>query len=254
MSRSDRLATVTEAITGQTEKVMQPTTILALIEQSLEQFSSIQEAQIDAWTDELNKIFRLNALYMPPEEYFVVQDVGGKPEEESVLREDYAMDMQVAPVADPRLATEQQRLAKAEAEYQFALNNQLIMNNKHAFWAISRTYLEALQSENIDEKLPEPEEEPEKQRVDNPEEENFTALLPVPDIPTVFPDQDHANHIQSHQVFLSEYSGNITPEGKKGMDAHNQTHIAMLYGERTGILDQMLEESQTAALENGTMQ
>src|SRR3546814_20960906 len=41
MARGDRLATTTEAITGQTNAVMQPSTVLALIDQSLPLFSTV---------------------------------------------------------------------------------------------------------------------------------------------------------------------------------------------------------------------
>lgn len=233
LGRSDRLATVTEAITGQTDKVMQPTTILALIEQALEQFTSIQEGQIEAWADELGKWYKLNSLYLDEEEYFAVTEdsfPGAQTEQLSVGVEDYASDMQIMPIADPKMATEQQRLAKAQAELEYARSSPIVMNDPESMYLFERGYLETLQIENIDEKLKPPQKQ-EPQREDDPQKENFGALLPNPQVPPVHMDQNHLEHLKSHDAFLADeqYGQAMTPEGKQAMEAHRQTHIAMLY-------------------------
>ena len=156
MQRSDRLATVTEALTGQTEAVMQPTTVLALIEQGLQVFSTVYERLNEALTLELEKLFRLNYKHLDPEEYFAVLDIDGSMKSYHVSREDYAPDLQVMPVADPKMATEQQKLQKAQAEWQFLSTNPLVINSPMHLYNSSRRYLEALDSNQIDEVLPNP--------------------------------------------------------------------------------------------------
>ena len=147
-----RISSAVEALSGQTEKVLQPTTILALIDQATQVFSTVYERLGIAWGDELGKYYRLNRKYLGRETF--VYDTSAGLASDVVGPLDYAEDMLLIPMADPQLATEQQRLAKANAEWQFVMSNPLITQNPMAFYAASRRYLEALQVEGIDEILP----------------------------------------------------------------------------------------------------
>lgn len=232
MARSDRLATVTEAITGQTEKVMQPTTILALIEQSQMWFSTIYERIIDAWQDELLKVFRLNRKFMDPEEYFSVLDIDGVLQGMAAAREDYEADAQILPVADPRLMTEQQKIAKADATYQFAVSNPLIMQSPMHLYNVSRRWLIDHGVEDIDEILPNP-LQGQLPQVDNPEVENAMALSPIPLVPPAYPTQDHMLHIQVHEKLMQDpaYGPRFGQAGRQAMTTHIQQHISLMYGQ-----------------------
>ncbi len=231
LTKSDRLATVTEAITGQTEKVMQPTTILALIEQSLQVFSTVYERVLDAWACELMKLFRLNRKHMDPEEYFSVLDISGELKEAMASRRDYEDDLQIRPIADPKMSTERQKLAKAEAEYNAGLGNPLIVNNIQALWNLSRRFFEAIGSENLDEILPQPEQM--LPRVDDPMLENTGALSPVPIMPPAYPDQDHAVHIQAHSQLMNDpaYGVMLSDVGRQILENHIKAHAALMYGQ-----------------------
>lgn len=147
-----RISSAVEALSGQTEKVMQPTTILALIDQATQMFSTVYERLGIAWQDELAKIYRLNRKYLEREAF--VFDASAGVESDVVSGGDYADDLLLLPMADPKLSTDQQRLAKANAEWQFVMSNPLITQNPVAFHAASKRYLEALQVEGIDEILP----------------------------------------------------------------------------------------------------
>jgi chaperonin GroES len=230
-TRADRLASVTEALTGSTDKVMQPSTVLALIDQGLQVYSAIYERLLGSWERELDLIYGLNAKHLEPQEYFAVLDLEMTPETGMVFRSDYSSDMQIKPIADPKMSTEQKRIARAEALYQFALSNPMVANNPMAFWECSRRYLEALEIQGLDRILPPPAEQPGPPRVDDPQEENFYALLPIPKVPPVFPDQHHLKHLQSHEAFLldPQYGQRMTPEGQKQMMDHVQTHVAFAY-------------------------
>jgi chaperonin GroES len=231
LTKSDRLATVTEAITGQTEKVMQPTTILALIEQSLQVFSTVYERVLGSWECELEKHYRLNRKYMDPEEYFSVLDISGSLEDHMASRDDYADDFQVKPVADPKMSTERQKLAKAEAEYNAALTNPLIATNPMALWSVSRRFFEAIGSENLDEILPQPNQG--LPQIDDPRLENSGALSTNPVMPPPYPDQDHQMHIQSHAELLNDpaYAPMLSDVGRRLLDAHIRAHAAMMYAQ-----------------------
>lgn len=230
MGRSDRLAMVTEALTGQTEKVMQPTTILALIEQGLQPFNAVQERVLGAWEDELGKLYRLNRKYMDPEEYFSVLDITGELQNADVARKDYEEDFQVKPIADPKMTTERQKLARAEAEYQFAASNPLIVNSPVHYYNVSRRYLEAIGSETIEEILPKPEQA--LPRVDDPYQENAGLLAELPQMPPVFPDQPHEQHLKAHQEVLDnrDVLMRLGDAGLAELQKHMQAHERMMYG------------------------
>lgn len=232
MGRSDRLAMVTEALTGQTDKVMQPTAIMSLIEQGLQVFSSSFERVVSAQTSEFRKIYRLNRKFMDPKEYYNVLDMDGSYEESEVAREDYEADFQIMPTADPRQVTKQQKLAKAQAEYQTAMTNPLIMQSPVHIYNVSRRFFEAIDSENISEILPKPANN--LPRMDDPAQENMGAFMDQPMIPMAFPNQDHKLHIEAHQQALS--SRKLGDAGYYALSDHVQQHLRfMAYGSgRTG--------------------
>jgi chaperonin GroES len=152
----ERLAMVTDMVTGQPDKVYQPTAVLALIEQALQTFSSSSARTIDAWGRELRKLYRLNSLYLPDEEYWTVLDQSGNQQTGVTGRTDYEGDLQIIPAVDPKLATLHQKLAKAQAVYEFAKTNPSIARSPVHFYNASKRYLETLEVENIDEILPKP--------------------------------------------------------------------------------------------------
>ena len=231
MVRGDRLATVTEALTGQTDKVMQPTTVLALIEQGLQLFSAVYQRFLDSWTQELEKVYRLNRKHLDHQEYFSVLDVTGEIEQIAIGREDYEDDFQVRPVADPKMSTQRQKLARAQAEYQFANSNPLILNSPTHYYNASRRYLEAIDSQGIDEILPKPEAM--LPRMDDAAAENYGAMADPPRMPPVFPDQDHDAHIRAHlDVLYNPDFRNIL--GDAGM-AELQGHIAAHQRAKAGL-------------------
>lgn len=228
MARGDRLAAVTDALTGQMDKVQQPTVVLALIEQGLEVYSAVYERLIIAWESELNKHFQLNRKYMPESEYVTVMDLAGL-EQFQISKSDYADDYQIAPIADPKMATEQQKLTRAMAEWQFLSANPLVQMSPWHFYKASERYLRAIETQSINEVLPQPAV---PGRVDDPMLENMSAMMPQPMMPMVFPDQDHLRHLQVHQSMQGDpvYAGQVTPQGMAALQGHIQMHIAYVYG------------------------
>ena len=248
--RSDRLATTTEAVTGQTEKVMQPTTILALIEQSLEMFSDFTADLIDSAADELGKVYRLNRMYLGDEEYFAVLDNDGAPRQQAVAKADYAEDFQIKPLADPKQATQQQKVAAAQAARDVIMSDPLTQLDPTRVYPATRSLLEALGTRHLDMAYP-PFEPPSPQRVDDPELENAGALMPKPQIPPVHMDQDHLFHIQKHEEMMQDeiWGKRLTPDGKQQLHDHIQTHISFLYmATETDVMEQIVGEGRDRSL------
>ena len=220
MSRSDRLATIPEVLTGQTDKVMQPTTVMALIEQALQPFTAVYERVTESWTRELEKVYRLNYKHMDEEEYFSLHDVDGVLRNYAFGRSDFTPDLQVTPIADPRLATEQQKLAKAETVYKIMMSNPLVLNSPQHMFINTKRMLEAIGADNTEELLPNPSSA--LPRVDDPYQENFFAMQSTPQMPMVFPDQDHAGHMKAHGEALVHPS--ISEFGRHLVEEHLKAH------------------------------
>lgn len=158
MARGDRIGLNTEAVTGQLDKALQPTTVLALLDQSNKSFGSVNERIVNAWTDELEKLFRLNGLHMDPEEYFQVLDTAGGMANQTIGRLDYASDFQVQPTVDPQMQSDKERQTRAQMEYQVLANDPLVLADPTGMapYMVRRRLLEAFRVDKIDEVLPNP--------------------------------------------------------------------------------------------------
>jgi chaperonin GroES len=95
---------------GQTQNVA-ATTILAMVEQGMKVFNSITKRIYTSLSKEFNKIFDLNARYLPDAKYKAVIDEPGSDVKRDYNKDDY----DVKPVASPAMASDAQRLARAQA-------------------------------------------------------------------------------------------------------------------------------------------
>lgn len=134
------ISSVKDILTGEQQVNQTATTTLALIEQGQKVFSAIYKRVHRSLGQEFKKLYRLNKLYLQPEDYYRFQD-----KVEPIYLEDYQGDQtDVAPVSDPTLVSDAQELAIAEALMKFAgdpLINQI---------ELRRNYLTALKIRNID--------------------------------------------------------------------------------------------------------
>jgi len=71
-----------------------------------------------------------------------------------VTEEDFADDMLIMPVADPRMMNQQSRLQKAQFLFDFATKNPIVGNNPEVLLAVSRRLLEEMEIDGIDSILP----------------------------------------------------------------------------------------------------
>ncbi len=235
-----RLSTVTEALTGQTRNVQQPTTVLALIEQGLQLFSSVFERLSESWTLELEKLYRLNRLFLDQTEYFSVLDAEDNPELIAVGPQDYVDDLQITPLADPKQVTEKQKLTRAETEYQIAISNPLIANNPIALRSVTERFFKAIGSRNINEILPPVDQNP--PRIDDPNLENVAFMDPTQIPPDAFMDQPHDQHIAEHVGLLEseQFTELMPPERIELVQKHIQKHNALLFAVMTGAGDEQV--------------
>lgn len=255
---AQRLSSSTDILSGQPDKVYQPEAMLAMIEQGLQLFSSVQEFLGVSMEEELQKIYRLNAQHLEEDIYFQFGD-----EQIQVTREDYQDDFRVVPVFDPKYSTRSQKLAKAKAQYEFGMTNPLISQDPESIYLLSYDYLQALDTENIDAVLKKP-NIPQPARIDSQTLENTYFLMPPDKRPLfdVFPDQDHIEHIQvidktlayldsaapldvpnipggdpSLSNLLSQLSNEQKKELISSLLRHRSLHLAYSYGQLNGAMD-----------------
>lgn len=228
--RAQRLGSTTEATTGSPDRAEQPTTYLAEIEQAMETFSSVQMRLANSFSEELNKIYRINQRYLPLVDAYVVNDIP-----EMVTRADYADDMLIQPIFDPKFATQQQKVARAQAELQATLQNPNSPTRPQVFDAAFTRYLKALDVDNIEELIPAP---PQPIRVDDQDAENMAFLQPAGKTPPigVFPDQNHAEHLAKMEPFIATHGDKIPPEQQQAVMQHKQMHESFLYGQQKGLI------------------
>ena len=229
-ARAQRMGSTTEATTGATESVVQPTTYLAQIEQSLEQFSSVQTRLANSLSEELQKIYRLNRRYLPMIEYFVVN---GTPE--TITRADYKDDMLIEPIFDPKFSTQAQKVARAKAELDATLQNPVNQSRPQVYDEAFKRYLEALEVEEIELLIP---PAPQIENFDDQIIENMFFLMPKEGRPLfdVFPDQNHVQHLAILQEFLLTEAQNLQPDQLEDVLKHQQKHQGYLYGQIHGII------------------
>lgn len=267
---AQRISSSSDILAGQPDKVYQPTALLSMLEQGLQVYSTVQSFLAVSMEEELQKIYRLNAKYMTSEEYYFEGD-----KQITVTPEDYKDDFRIVPVFDPKYSTRSQKLAKAQATYEFVMSNPITQQNPTSIYLASKRYLEALDAENIDELLPEP-STPQTVRIDDQNLENSYFIMPPEKRPLfdVFPDQDHVAHIKKIDMFMSSFldmgeAMEIPLEGKqekpsvnggtmgdpdikrlvKSMSGeqkqelianllrHRAQHLAFMYGQMNGALD-----------------
>jgi len=139
----EKLSSVTETMMGGIPGQNTKATTVNAIEQGQKVFTSIYKRIYRSLTKEFKKLFRLNYKYLEQEQYFTILDIGQE-KAASIGQSDYdPREIDVAPSADPNVATEQQRIAKAQA-----LMELLQMGTVNP-QEVTKRYLEATDQPNI---------------------------------------------------------------------------------------------------------
>ena len=161
--------------------------------------------------------------------------VNGAPE--AITRADYAGDMLIQPVFDPKYATQAQKVARAQSELQATMQNPVNQTRPQVYDEAYRRYFEALEVEDIDALIP---PQPQIENFDDQYIENSFFLMPKESRPLfdVFPDQDHMNHIQKMMEFYGEVQAlgvELTPDQQEDLMKHQQKHQGYLYAQLKGV-------------------
>lgn len=243
--RGQRLGSITEASTGQIDKIRQSNALMTELEQALELPSNIHMRLVDSMTDELCKIYRLNRVNLDDKVVFVIND-----EPSIVTRADYELDAIVTPMFDPKMSSIAQKMARAQTELDAVLKNPLTAQDPRVLENAFRRFYKAIESEDVDDLLPQPVSPQEPMRIDDQRAENMLFLMPEGEAPPfdVFASQDHATHIALIDEFaVSPYAAEMDPSAAMAMKNHRQKHLSYLYGEEVGVNEPGGETSEETA-------
>jgi chaperonin GroES len=155
------ISSVKDAITGESGGANEsPTTYLARIDEGLKVFSAIYKRIHRSLKQEYRKLYRLNRLYLPDEDYYTILDTS-----KAIKREDYTDDVDVIPVSDPSVATTVQKNAKVQAVYQVGKGNP-----RYNQYEVEKQFLEAMNvpHEGLllkDEEMPQPPPDPRTEEI-----------------------------------------------------------------------------------------
>lgn len=254
---AQRLSSTTQAATGDVDKVIQPLSLLNMLEQSLQLPSSIMEDMAYSMELELAKLHRINKSHPNLIDFYTEGDTTVELE-----LGDYADDLKIYPIIDPKNITRQQKMARAQVAYEFGLQNPVISQNPQSVYILTKAVLEGMELENIDEVLPPPEPPvaPEPERIDDQHEEIRLFLLPEEERPyfDVFPDQNHKLHLAIIDDFLNSPENELYRQSMDEIQVallmdHRQKHISYLYIEEQRLLDGEREDYEMALLAGDEM-
>lgn len=257
------LASVSDITTGQMPPKNTPVgTVELLAEEGRQVFSSVHERVHDAFKEELAKIYRLNGEYMDWDEYLNILGDDevmaianmvwqNDPEMQSmisgmspimlrdaarstakiVVQDDFKGTSDVIPVSDPNITSEREKISRATTILENVKTDPNRANNPQVLWEANNNFLEAIGVEDRDRFNPKP--QPEMPDDLPPVEEESRFLKEVNS--NVLPEQDHVMHLQSHNIFSgSTWSNELTPQGRKLLDAHVMEHLSELYKQTGG--------------------
>lgn len=121
VTSSKELASVSEVATGKLPGQNTPATTTQIsVDQSLKVFTAIYKRLYRSLTQEYEKLFQLNKLYLPDEKIYFVLNTENVPQEQELFKSDYKDDLQVKPNADPNIVSDAQELARAQALFEIS--------------------------------------------------------------------------------------------------------------------------------------
>jgi chaperonin GroES len=135
------VASIKDVLTGETLPANTPaTTMLAMVEQGLKQFTAIFKRVHRSLKQELAKLYRLNRIYLEQEASYKIGN-----EWKSITKDDYEKGAGVEPISDPTMVSDMQKLGRGQLL--MTLKDDPLMQKK----AIITRFLQAASIDNIDE-------------------------------------------------------------------------------------------------------
>ena len=144
ISVGEKISSSTEMMSGQIPgQNTKATVAMAAIDQGMKVFMAIHKRVHRSLAKEYKKLFKLNSLYLAPEKYFMMLDLG---QEKAAMigQSDYdTKNIDIAPASDPNIATEEQKMSKVQALFELV---QLGTVNSQE---VTKRYLDATEQPNI---------------------------------------------------------------------------------------------------------
>ena len=164
---ANRVTTVSEMFTGELPKSdTSATAVVSLIEQGLKVFSAIYKGLHASFSKELQKLYKLNGIFLDEKEFFSivinedkVKALGANRKfiMQNIGKADYQSRMDVVPVSDPGIISKTEKVAKAQLLYQEAKTNPLIANNPVSLFRATDNFFSQIEdNEAIVESILEP--------------------------------------------------------------------------------------------------
>jgi len=172
-------------------------TQLSRVEEGLVVFSAVHGRFHSAFDRFLSGLHRLNRMYLPDEPITI--DAAGQ--ELFISRQDFDSQLDVAPVSDPTIYSDQQRMAQIQA----VLARSDAHPERYQGRTVEMRLLKLLRIDDPDEFLI-PDNVPTEQNAVN---ENVAMALAKP--VAVFMDQDHFAHIMTHLQFGTSPAFGMNP-------------------------------------------
>jgi chaperonin GroES len=224
---SKMVSSISETMTGQMPAGDTPgMTIMALIEEGRKVYSSVFKRIHTSFGEELGKIARLNSIFLDEQEYFKAlgdRNMPTGPQMESG-RSDFMSTIDVIPVSDPNILSRAEKILKAQQVLENVRKSPLTANNMEAHREAETRYYEALEIQNPQALLKEPEPAPDL----TAEEENAEMLLEKG--VQVMPTNSDLDHIEVHDGFLEgTFNEELSPHAKNLIQSHLKEHTAQLY-------------------------
>lgn len=202
---ADNLSSATEIAVGEGRQDAPVGTTIALLEAATRVEGRILKRCHTAMKRELRMIAALFGEHLPEEPYpFEVPGGQGV-----IMRADFQGHVDVIPVSDPNIASGAQRLVRAQAMLQMAMQAPQIHDMREAYFQM---YLQmGLDEERIAKLMPPP-----QQAVPmDPLSENQAVMMNKPVVAAIW--QQHSAHVQVHQALMQV----------PAMAAHIAEHLAM---------------------------
>lgn len=203
-------------------------TTMARIEQGLVVYSAVHARLHEAQHRVLKVLARINRMYLSEKSEY--SDYG----ELAVKRSDYEGPLDLMPVSDPNIFSEQQRFAQVQAIAARSQNNPLYNQRE-----VEKRILATLKIPNAEALLV----KETKPKETNAVNENVAAMMGGPIV--AFPEQDHIAHLQAHIAFMNNpLFGSSDLGGRVFIPAmlnHIKEHVSFWY------LSNMFETVSNAA-------
>lgn len=225
----------TEAMTGTGSTTGPVGTMALLVEQGSKVYSGIHKRTHNSKKQEYQALYDLTYKHLAAEGYpYPLED----DEDPSIMYEDFEDDLDVLPVSDPNIASNQQRIALAQATYQMATEQPELYDSKE----VNRRLLEAMRVPDYESLFA---DATVNEKAMDPATEN--AMFLVNNRVQTYPDDHHQAHVAVHNAFLtSPIVSNLLPEQMQvvfmTMQQHILFHQAYLYLQQIGAPPINLEE------------